>query len=134
MTDSCSILSYDQIKKSGYIGKMQSKYLYVFMYAHKRGEAPMTHREATNSIKCIFKINPPDRNGRISELEQMGFLKKHDTVKCENTGKTVNRWVWTGRTQPLPKRRVRKQCTCCEGKGFVYEDEYYQPQGQMTFV
>ena len=128
-TDPCSIKSYDQIKKSGYIGKQCAKYLYIFMY----NKGPLTHREATNIVKCFFKIDPPDRNGRISELEDMGFLKKHDTVTCEYTHKTVNRWVWTGRTEPLPKRAIRKACDCCEGKGFVYKDEYYQPQGQMEF-
>lgn len=123
-TDICSKLSYDEIKESGYMGKNQARYLYIFVNTN----IALTHKQATLEVENTFDVKMPERNGRIAELEEMGFLKKVDIVVCEFTNKKVNRWKWTGRTEPLPSREEWVCCDKCEGKGKLKKKVYYQPE------
>ena len=100
-TDICSVWAYEEIKESGYIGKAQAMYMSVFCGSTR---LPLTHLQATKLVEKRFFVKMPERNGRVAELEEKGFLEKFDHVVCEFTGKTVNRWQWTGRTNPLPQR------------------------------
>jgi hypothetical protein len=115
MTDICSIWAYDDIKLSGYVGKRQAQYLHVFTLS----SLPLTHREASQLVNKVFSLKVPERNGRIRELEDMGFIEKVDHVICEHTKKTVNRWRYTGRKIPLID--FEKECVCdkCGGTGKV---------------
>ena len=124
MTDICSILSYHDIKRSGYLGEKQAMYLSVFSY----DGLPLTHRQATREVLDLFKVILPERNGRIAELEAMGFIKKHDIVVCNYSHKKVNRWIWTGRRKPLPKREERIPCPHCDGRGTISKEVYYEPE------
>lgn len=121
-------LSYEAIKQSGEMSKSQVMYLSVFADSVE----PFTHREATYHVLSIFGKGMPARNSRISELEQMGFLKKYDTVKDDVTGHEVNRWIWTGRKNALICKETFVQCSHCEGKGGrvqrVYIPEGVEPQ------
>lgn len=121
-TDQCSKMSYDDIRRSGYVGRNQARYLSVFVDSI----IPMTHREATESVSTFFGVRQPARNGRIAELEQMGFITKHDTTVCAFTHKRVNRWVWTGRTKPLPSRDEWTVCPHCNGEGGYVDRVYYK--------
>lgn len=126
--DICSVWAYCEIKDSGYVGLRQSQYLYIFANA----SGPMTHREATEATQNEFMIRLPERNGRIAELEEMGFLEKVDMIECPITKKTVNRWGYTGRKRPLPKETVQVECEKCCGKGYYNKDIYVkQEEKQM---
>jgi len=127
MTDLCSSWSYYEITQSGYLGKMQSRYLSVFTKSIK----PLTHKEASDIVRQEYGIKVPERNGRISELTDMGFLEKVDTKRCSETNKIVNRWKWTGRTKPFPTRTVTAKCPHCGGCGEVERTEYYDPIDKM---
>ena len=98
-TDLCSRWAYSEIIESGYVGKRQGQYLFIF----SRENLPMTHREVSALVNKEFNLIVPERNGRVAELEAMGFIRKYDKVRCSYTRKFVNRWVWTGVTQPAPK-------------------------------
>jgi len=131
MTDKCSVASLLEIKKSGYLGKKQEQYVSVFI----NSLVPLTHREATNLVEIKFNIKLPERNGRIAELEEMGFLEKVDVVICDFTKKRVNRWRYTGRTDPLDFSMEWRECKHCEGKGGkitkVYHKLYKEEQTKM---
>lgn len=114
-SDICSVWSYDEIKKSGYLGKRQAMYLSIFTEISE----PLTHRQATACCENTFDIKLPARNGRIAELENMGFIKKIDIVRCAHTHKMVNRWKWTGRMTPKVKSMHLTECPQCCGKGKI---------------
>lgn len=123
MADRCSVLSFEELKKSGQLGKAQAMYLQIFMECR----AALTHKNATWMVNDAFSSKMPARNGRIAELEQLGFLKKHDTVIDRETKKRVNRWIWTGRTTPFESKPEWIECSHCEGKGGRMELIYYAP-------
>ena len=122
LNDQCSSESYRQLKESGDLGRSQSMYLSVFMDERK----PMTHLEATEKVYQIFGVTLPARNGRLAELETMGFVEKQDVVFCTKTRRSVNRWAWTGRTRPLESKTEWRQCQHCEGKGGRLEKVYFE--------
>jgi len=125
MTDICSVWAYEEIKKSGYVGKNQARYLFIFA-SYKY---PLTHYEATKKVEEAFYCEMPERNGRIAELEAAGFIEKVDIVICQKSNKSVNRWKYTGRKTPLPTKEVWGTCEHCNGSGnvkktiYVKEDE-----------
>lgn len=117
MTDICSRLSYEELKKSGKLGKNQALYLMVFMRAYQLLGSGLTHYEATQAVFNQFQIHMPARNGRIAELTRLGFLKKHTVKYCEKTKRLVNTWIWTKRTTPYEWREEWQACEHCNGKG-----------------
>ena len=130
-----SALALTEIRKSGEIGQSQAMYYYIFSaYSpyHNGLAQPLTHLQATDLVNEFFGKKMPARNGRIAELEKLGFLKKHDVVRCAKTNKMVNRWVYTGRTTPITTESVREKCSHCDGKGFVYNNRPVNP-GQKDF-
>ena len=129
MTNICTIWSYDEIKKSEYLGEKQSEYLFVFTSS----ASPLTHHQASMLVENHFCHAVPERNGRIAELEAMGFIDKVDIVTCEKSGKKVNRWEYTGRRKPLDKIRVKCKCPYCKGTGEVVKEEYIKEERQLTF-
>lgn len=140
MADRCSILSYDELKASGQLGKAQAMYLHVFATAegmpiyfepgslnYVRPLGSLTHREATKRVEEIFGKKMPARNGRIAELEERGFLMKVGTTIDNWSKKTVNLWIWTGRTTPFEAREEWTPCAHCEGKGGRVVKKYVAP-------
>jgi hypothetical protein len=123
MTNLCSSWAYEDIKKTGYMGEAQAKYLFVFA----RENMPLTHKQATNLVEKEFHKSMPQRNGRIAELSDMGFIKAIDTVQCEFTGKTVTRWMYTGRKVAKVESFVNGQCPCCKGVGYVRTKVWIEP-------
>ena len=128
MTDICSVWSYQEIKDSGYLGKRQAMYLSIFIKEDRR---PFTHKEASDQVCLKFGIRVPERNGRIAELEEMGFIEKYDHVRCMITKKLVNRWRWTGRYEPLEKRERSCECDKCGGTGYIMKAFYVNTDAQM---
>ena len=131
MTDICSIWAYEEIKQSGYLGARQAMFLSVFVESSK----PLTAKEANDLVGKKFGI---DTDGykydarRLSELEAMGFIRKADHVKCFFTGNTVNRWRYSGRTQPYPQEKATVFCPHCNGRGVVVVDRYVPDDDQLT--
>lgn len=127
-TDICSIWAYDDIKASGYVGRRQAQYIHVFSIS----SVPLTHREASAIVNKTFGLKVPERNGRIRELEDMGFIEKVDQVICPATKKTVNRWRYTGRKVPLKASEEICVCDKCDGSGKirvkVYKDSSTEEQ------
>ena len=121
MKDQCSIISYKQIIDSKMIAKAQAMYLYIFRFMFPE---PLTHRDATELVNAHFGTHMPERNGRVAELEAMGFLIKVDTIICNKTKKRVNRWKFTGRLKPKLKAMRRVSCPHCNGKGHLTVEEY----------
>lgn len=118
-----SAKAYDELKSSGELGKSQAMYLVVFMSTG----APLSHLQATHYVEQMFGKKMPARNGRIAELEERGFIRKHDVEECPVTKKSVNRWIWTGRTTPLESKDEWRECRHCEGKGGKVERVYGEP-------
>lgn len=120
MADICSRIAFDEITNNGYVGKRQAQYLWVFMGS----QVPLTHIQATKKAQSLYGIKLPERNGRIAELEEMGFLEKVDTVVCEFTHHLVNRWKWTGRTKPFVSSQEIITCHHCGGSGKLVRKVY----------
>lgn len=129
--DTCSAWVYQEIVASGYVGKMQGLFLSVFVDAAE----PLTAKQAV--LQVVERLGPSKnqkweqhRNShlewtpRLAELEQRGFLRKYDIVVCDITGKRVNRWIYTGRREPLSHTIVEKSCSRCKGTGTVKVKEY----------
>jgi len=123
MIDQCSAWAYQEILDSGYIGKRQAQYLHVFTSKYPQ---PLTHRDASALVNQQFGLRVPERNGRIAELEAMGFIEKFDLIECPFTKKTVNRWRYTLRRSPRLKTMKRVECPHCRGKGIVDIEEYLE--------
>lgn len=121
MIKECSVWSYNEIKESGYVGKRQAQYLFIFV---SQSPEPLTHRQASDFVNRHFGLNVPQRNGRIAELEQMGFLEKFDTVVCPATLKRVNRWVFSGQRRAKTYYWRKVECKCCKGSGQVFQKVY----------
>ena len=122
MHDRCSSESYEKLKQSGDLGRSQAMYLSVFMDHRK----PMTHLEATEKVYQTFGVFLPPRNGRLTELQSMGFIEKQDVVFCKETQRSVNRWWWTGRKKPLESKKEWRECNHCKGKGGRVEKVYFE--------
>jgi len=120
-TDICSIWAYHEIIDSGYMGEKQSMYLAVFSENPDRN---FTHKQAVREIYTQFGVRVPVYDGRITELEKKGFLKKDAIIKCEFTRKKVNAWIYTGRRSPKEYEMVTKCCPKCKGFGMISEKEY----------
>lgn len=124
MTDQCSIWAYQDILESGKIGRLHGMYLSIFSESGK----PLTVHQVIERFKLKFKDSPYKTHhgfgSRISELTEIGFLKKYDTVRCEHSNQIVNRWIWTGRKIPKIKSIRRICCPKCEGKGKIDVFEY----------
>ena len=127
MTDVCSVWAYEEIIRSGYLGKRQAVVLEFFIQAKR----PMT---ATQAVENFGRTVSETTRTRISELTHMGFLRKIEHSECELTGKIVNKWVYTGRRAPKPKRLSRVTCLKCAGTGVVETEVYYDEgpeQGEL---
>lgn len=124
MTSNTSRWSYEEIKKSGYLGKHQAMYLAIFTDPFY---GAMTHKQATMVVNKFFNVRMPERNGRISELSDMGYLKVVDTKECEFTHKIVQVWKWTGRKIPKVKVLRLYRCEHCDGRG-SYMKEVWEEQ------
>lgn len=120
MTDFCSLWSYDEIVRSGYIGEKQARILEIYT------RAPITPYTATQIVKVMGRGVSENVRNRVTELEQMGFLKKHDVVECEFTHRPVNRWIYTGRRRPLEYKDEWATCDRCEGKGGYLKRVYFE--------
>lgn len=133
MTDQCSLWAWEDINKSEYIGLMHKRYLHVFV----QSKVPLTHYQASMLVNAEFKINVPARNGRIAELTQMGYLKKVDQVRCEETNHIVNRWMWTQTREPTVNEDIEIECPHCHGRGKIKtkREHVIEPQNdQSLFV
>jgi hypothetical protein len=123
--DQCSIWSYEEIVESGRLAQLHGMYLSLFS---EQLNNPLTVNQVVRLFADKFKEYPYKTHhglgSRISELEQMGFLKKFDLVKCEYTHKTVNRWIYTGRRYKKKKISIKVPCPYCEGKGEVQKEIY----------
>jgi len=119
LSNICSVWAYHEIVADGTVGKHQAMYLQEF----SSGE-PLTHKQVVKLIEEDFSIDVPCYGGRIRELEEMGFIEKHDIVVCEFTHKKVNRWIFTGRRTPLPKEKIEITCPHCEGVGKIKKEVY----------
>jgi len=121
--DVCSAMMYDSIKKSGYVGKRQAMFLYIFM----RENRPLTRIEVNFLVNSEFGSKSLEKYDprRISELKRMGFLTEYDIVHCHHSQQRVNRWKWTGRTEPMKKYEVCMTCPRCKGMGTIKQDQYY---------
>lgn len=126
MTDPCSARSFEDLKVSGELGRSQAMYFYVFWRAgiEKGDEGTMTHRQADDAVLRAFNRKMPARNTRILELEQMGLVERRGTETDQETGKTVNRYIWTGRLTPYEHRMEWQTCRHCQGKGGRLERVY----------
>lgn len=122
MADICSIWSYHEIEESGYLSKRRARVLSIFT------ENPTRLFTATECVQMHGRGVSETTRNRITELEQMGFLEKVDTVECPLTKKTVNRWRWTGRKVPKIWREIKVICRHCEGTGHVYKKEWYDEE------
>jgi len=125
MRDICSKWAYDEIVESGYVSKRQAMFLDVLSCS----EAPLTANQIVKQIAVRFekRFSISGIGSRLSELETKGFIKKQGKTVCEQTNKRVNQYVFTGRKAPFPKKMMRKECSCCEGKGFTFKEEFYDP-------
>ena len=126
--------SYDEIRKSGSLSKKLSMWLSVFIDS----EVPLTARQATEIANRRFGLNQKmtSSNTNISNLldeNHMGFIKTFDVVKCPTTGKTVGRYIYTGRRIPREKVSKLVRCECCEGRGSLMKDVWIdnEKQGDM---
>lgn len=119
--------SFYDVTLSGYVSDSQAMYLWIFIKDYPRA---YSHRKATQEVFLEFGKYFPARNSRISELEQMGFLRKVDTELDELTGFEVTRWAWTGRETALLSKESWVSCPHCEGKGGRVERVYIQ-EGQL---
>jgi len=134
-TDICSIWAYDDLKESGALGRLQKDYLYVFVQAYPEA---LSTDQLVSRFREIHNRAPYRSNcglgSRITELTTMGFLEKVDQITSDITKKTVNRWKWTGRKTPLPKRIETCTCPHCNGSGSITKEVYYDPvEKQQTF-
>lgn len=122
-----SAISYDRIKKSGYLSEGQAQYFSVFVSSGK----PMTHKEVTMEVDYRFNTKHPERNSRPSELEQMGLIEKRGVRVCRITGHIVTQWAWTGRM--VPYRKESRWCPCdhCGGIGRVEKTVYVSDERQL---
>lgn len=129
MTDECSILSYKTLVESGYVGRRQAQYLHIFILAEK----PLTHAEASGRVDKEFGTRVPARNGRIAELEAMGFLRKVDRVTSVQSGHLVNRWEWTGAKEPNPIPRPDQKVATWSAGGMksITVDQWAKEHGYI---
>ena len=118
--DNCSLDAFKKIRESGYLAKTQAMYLAVF----KRSFKPLTHREVQSLVETTFNRKVHIRSGRVAELENMGMIRKFDTIECPITRMKVNRWVSTDRETPKRKIKTRTSCTRCKGSGVVEKIDY----------
>lgn len=121
-----SKLSYADLKRSGAIGAAQARYLVVIAGS----EEGMTHKEATSAVLLSYGVKYPDRNGRIAELVERGFVAAVGEKRCSVTRKIVTVYGFTGRTEPLPSRQEWVKCEACDGKGHHLKTVYENPQQQ----
>jgi len=125
------VWAYHEIVESGMVGRLQAMYLSVFVDAYP---APQTVNQIIDRFAARFHHEPYTTHhgfgSRISELTEMGFLRKVDQVKCEQSQKIVNRWVWTERTAPLASREESVSCEKCCGTGQRVKKIYYDPNAQ----
>lgn len=71
--------------------------------------------------KLYPMLNTGAFNTRLSELRDMGVAYEVKTMKCPVSGREVIQWdVTTSLPTPL-KKRIRKTCPHCQGKGHVEE-------------
>ncbi len=135
-TDICSVWAYDEIVKSGLVGRLQAMYLSIFVSVYPR---PLTVHQVIEIFSERFAKEPYKTHhglgSRITELTQLGFLRKQDRVVCEMSKKQVNRWLWTERRTPLSYKIEWVACRVCDGKGGklrkVYYDEAATGQGDL---
>jgi t-SNARE complex subunit (syntaxin) len=113
--------SFQEEKESGRISQSHKDYIEAF-----KEYGPMTSREAREEVHRRTGRMYPPRNGRISELEQMGFIERHSVVMDQVTNKRVNTWRATNRTTPLPCQFKWVECKYCEGHGGKYRRAYIQ--------
>lgn len=125
-TDICSIWAYHEIMDSGLLGERQAIVLSIF------SEHPDTPLTATQVVSMIHRgdnyktseLESSTLRNRIAELRHMGFVRNVDKAKCQLSGKTVNRWQYTGRKIPLTKSIQTICCPKCDGRGEVEATVY----------
>ena len=122
MTKPTSKWAYDEIIENGSLSRSRARYLSVFT----ESEIPLTAREATRKVEEIFgkKCEVGSCVVRLSELEQMGFLRSVDTVRCSESGKKVTRWEYTGTRVSRQKQLTKIVCPCCKGCGEIKKEIY----------
>jgi len=130
MTNMCSAWAYEEIIQSGSLSERLAMYLSVFVDAHPES---MTAREATEMVKEKFGFDFPVSSyvARCSDLSNMGFLKAVDIVRCEISGKRVNKWAYTGRRAPYNSEVMEVECPNCKGRGMVEKKVYLPESTQM---
>ena len=122
MSNPCSIWSYDEIKKSGYVSRHQEMFLSVFCEEGR----PLTVSEAIKLCYDKFEIKSKSHGfgSRISELEDFGFLRQAGKVFNPKTNKKVTQWEYTGATKPHESRMEFVECRHCNGKGGKVQKVY----------
>lgn len=120
MTDPCSLWAYDDIVRSGYLGERQARVLEIFT------SEPLERLTATDIVRRLGRGVSEGTRNRVTELEQMGFLKKVGVIKCPVTRRMVNQYLYTGRKKPLEYREEWTECRVCEGKGGKVKRHYFE--------
>jgi hypothetical protein len=132
--DPSSIWSYEEIKASGYVSKVQS---WILSKAVKDYPKALTRRQFVEHIRRNWQpgFATISATSRFSELVRLGFLEKTDKHLDKKTNKQVSTWRWTGRKTPLETREIPVECPHCEGKGFVFKfmvvDEFSATQKEL---
>ena len=122
MTDICSIWTYEEIKESGVIGNLQASVLAIF------AQDPTVPRTCSEIVLSLGRTVHETYAPRIKELTDMGFLVKFDKVRDKDSKKLVNRWIYTGRKKPYPKKLVKMCCPKCKGEGIIEKEVYIKPE------
>jgi len=120
MTDICSIWTYEEIKASGVVGNLQASILSIF------AQKPIVPKTCSEIVHVLGFTVHETHAPRIKELTDMGFLVKFDKVRDKNSKKLVNRWIYTGRKKPYPKKFIRMCCPKCNGDGWIEKNVYIQ--------
>lgn len=105
MLNTESILSYEDLKKSGRLAKSLSIVLMVFIKENK----PLAAFEVIDLLFQKYGHPMVNCNSRICELANKGFLRK-----LPKEPGMFYRWEWTGRIEPMDvtEQVMRKERFC----------------------
>jgi len=113
MKDICSTQALEELKRSGKQKTDAAAVLTVFKLTGR----PMTAREVLKQLTGEAAVGLNGVRSRITELTEAGFLKKEGKAIEVDGRCSVNCWIFTGQTGPLPTERVFEKCEHCQGRG-----------------
>ena len=126
MSDIHSLWSFEEIRRSKYVGKLQAEILSLFT---ENPTKSFMSDEIVDHLRRRFrpKLEKQPVSPRFAELEKIGFIEKAPDRLNPETNMTVNCWKWTGRKTPLPVRTEWMECLHCNGKGKVMKEVRVKP-------